>query len=370
MESHPVGSKLPCTVGHGIASEPSAETGKFTKVHPRGSTDCFLWLYKDQRGCAHGPYPEERMATWFIAGNLKMSLPVKRVCDVQFQLLGDIIKTTGRVPFQTHEQRQGTAPSDPGCSLPLTSHVIPVRDADLMSKSFPFPEMQSLYPLPRPSAVTRFLIGHGRTYDNIIPSTSYIPLLAKVEPLSDLPTLSKVQSLPSPGSTKGDAKERRPEPSGARADCKVGHQRTAMVTLVQPSPHKTRSQHKTTTGKALNKGKPATSSAPAGTATTNAKDTDEERRLAADRYFTRWSCTSLSKFPSYIHVPTFFELLRDVESNAEIREYVQMHLGDSEDVRGFAQEFIRKRAYWKWVTGRKGPLDVSEDSSGLKKRVR
>lgn len=59
--------------------------------------------------------------------------------------------------------------------------------------------------------------------------------------------------------------------------------------------------------------------------------------------------------PSYVHVPTLFELLKDVDSNEKIAEYVKMHLGGNEDVSSFTEELIRRRATWKKVTGWKSP---------------
>lgn len=276
------------------------------------------------------------MATSFMAGNLKMSLPVKRVCDTQFQSLGDMIKTLGHVPFQLQRsgQRQNTA-TDPGCILPMMPHSVPVRDTDIGPKPFPVCNEPSLYQkqtafLARPSAITRLLIDHGRTYDNLIASSHYIPLLAKVEPLSDLPGPSKSQR---------DSSKRGQQAETTAGPC------TATVSLVRTEP--------------LQNG---------GDGSVKATEYDDDpvylrRRHAVDQDFTRWSCEALSAFPSYVHVRTFFELLRDVDSNAEVREYVQMYLGNTSDAKSFADEFIRKRAYWKWVTGRGGPLDVSEDQS-------
>ncbi|XP_074924695.1 GRB10-interacting GYF protein 2 isoform X3 [Chelonoidis abingdonii] len=57
------------------------------------------WYYKDPQGEIQGPFSNQEMAEWFQAGYFTMSLLVKRVCDENFQPLGDIMKMWGRVPF-------------------------------------------------------------------------------------------------------------------------------------------------------------------------------------------------------------------------------------------------------------------------------
>ncbi|KAH8026030.1 hypothetical protein HPB51_015379 [Rhipicephalus microplus] len=75
------------------------------------------------------------------------------------------------------------------------------------------------------------------------------------------------------------------------------------------------------------------------------------RRAAADQDFTRWCYDRLGRLPSYVHVPTFFELLREVDSNSEIEEYVRQHFGSGEEASRFAHEFVQRRLQWKQLTG-------------------
>lgn len=42
-------------------------------------------------------------------------------------------------------------------------------------------------------------------------------------------------------------------------------------------------------------------------------------------------------------VPTFVTFLKDVESEYEIKDYIQNYLGDNKEVREFIKQFIDKR---------------------------
>ncbi|KAG0409761.1 hypothetical protein HPB47_013116 [Ixodes persulcatus] len=87
------------------------------------------WLYQDNQGRVHGPFSGSRMAAWFVAGNLMVSLPIKRTCDAEFQTLGQVMKAWGRVPFQSDGSHLGGGPFLPPM-LP-----VPLLQRDLWSAS-------------------------------------------------------------------------------------------------------------------------------------------------------------------------------------------------------------------------------------------
>lgn len=64
--------------------------------------------------------------------------------------------------------------------------------------------------------------------------------------------------------------------------------------------------------------------------------------------FTEWCESYLEKMNvGSIDIPTFVNFLRDVESPFEVQEYVQSYLGESKEVRDFANLFLEQRSNMK-----------------------
>lgn len=94
------------------------------------------------------------------------------------------------------------------------------------------------------------------------------------------------------------------------------------------------------------------------------RDEENLRRLfhqhSCTDEFSQWCEQALrsitnSSTVSNVHIPTFSELLKEVESPYEVYDYVKMYLGDSRETREFAREFIERRKKYKEKT----PVSVS-----------
>ncbi|KAL3209466.1 hypothetical protein MRX96_009202 [Rhipicephalus microplus] len=90
-------------------------------------SECDLWLYKDHKGCVHGPFSGACMFTWLASGRFRVSLPVKRTCDRDFQRLGQLMTTLGRLPFVADQ----TSPNQPSYS----TDKLQAADATLVALS-------------------------------------------------------------------------------------------------------------------------------------------------------------------------------------------------------------------------------------------
>ncbi|XP_064473593.1 GRB10-interacting GYF protein 2-like isoform X2 [Ornithodoros turicata] len=269
-----------------------------------GDGEAESWFCKDQQGRVHGPYPEQKMASWFASGKLRMSLAVKRIGDPEFHLLGDLIKASCCVPFQPAE---GSHDDDDD------NNDYGHDDEDPAPVASQSPEKRSS--------------GAWGGYE---------------------------------ANTADPMKPSRDNPETAVAPKQTAQPCTwASVCQGNLSDHTWSSPRKT-----LPLGDMSLFPSLGGHAFSDPKKSLWQRRREADEALTRWCYEALSELPSYVHVPTFVELLRDVESNDEIREYVRIHLGRDDDARGFAEEFIRRRAQWKWSTGRLMDCHRSADEQG------
>ncbi|XP_059489488.1 GIGYF family protein Gyf-like isoform X2 [Neocloeon triangulifer] len=65
--------------------------------------------------------------------------------------------------------------------------------------------------------------------------------------------------------------------------------------------------------------------------------------------FTAWCVQSLSALDSdvEIDIPTFVSFLKDIESPFDINDYVRSYLGNGQEAREFAKNFIEKRSKWR-----------------------
>ncbi|CAN8027535.1 unnamed protein product [Ixodes persulcatus] len=350
-----------------------------------GNNGRYLWLYRDDQGLVHGPYSEDKMASWFESGDLKMSLSVRRTCDQEFQMLGQVIKNWGRFPFKS--QGQATSSGD-------------VVDNWLVQKPIKNQRKQPRLPPGRP--ITASQVSGSRPVLPCSPECE-APFKAVLKPLPppkershcgrhDQREASKPQSafqrISAQKSTYlflGDGPQEYPkmcqavatvEPRSPREGAWGGYEKTSSQRrpIPQPTVVSTRlppSPQPSTWAGVCQKlpVEPVESweqpivienmtSFPSLEVKGDCVQQQKslwERRSAADQEFTRWSYESLKALPSYVHVPTLFELLRDVDSNEEIQEYVKMHLGEDDDVKRFSQEFIRRRFRWKELTGWKSP---------------
>ncbi|XP_075545494.1 uncharacterized protein LOC142579312 [Dermacentor variabilis] len=369
--------------------------------------DCELWLYKDRLGCVHGPFSGARMASWFASGCFRMSLPVKRTCDREFQLLGQLIKTLGRLPFShqtspdqhcSAEKQMVTAGTTPpalpsDCSPAKEKPPLGCDDKILKESQISFVDLKEK---PRPMITIKALPMTAARHPKCPPAAFVRSAERAKVPLgfrdaAELPAEDKRTK----DGTKGEVNQHEGAWGGYK-ECQAAARSFVTAAVTQPAEAKTAANRRSTA---------ATTTAPmtwakvcqktptkpqweepakqepvaienmarfpslGGKAFTDAvqnkiKNQQQSqqyawaRRIAADQDFTRWSYDRLRKLPSYVHVPTFFELLRDVDSNAEIEEYVRMHLGNGEEVSRFAQEFVQRRSQWKQLTGWKSPAEL------------
>ncbi|KAH6935986.1 hypothetical protein HPB50_012075 [Hyalomma asiaticum] len=404
-----------------------------------GYRDSELWLYKDQLGCVHGPFSGACMASWFASGCFRMSLPVKRTCDREFQLLGKLMNTLGRLPFLLHQTspnqpkysadqlpaKDGTPTSTTDCIpgnedppldydgefLKQTSSVDPQEKPRAMASIDALPMSGETQPEIPLSARVRS-VERVKAFDTANSSRSRASLVFRdtAELLAEdnhttgglkkqvnqhegawggyekyQPPARSFESAAAkqPVETKNAAGRRT---SGASADTaavavaataaaasasaaapktwakvslkaptkpQVGHERGDPAATPEPVAIENMTRFPSRGGKAF---------VDAAQSKTRNQQHDPAwaRRAAADQDFTRWSYDRLRNLPSYVHVPTFFELLRDVDSSAEIEEYVRMHFGNGDEAIRFAQEFVRRRLQWKQLTGWKSPAELCE----------
>ncbi|KAL1116396.1 hypothetical protein AAG570_004870 [Ranatra chinensis] len=59
--------------------------------------------------------------------------------------------------------------------------------------------------------------------------------------------------------------------------------------------------------------------------------------------FTQWCSAALANMSTVVDIPTFVGFLRDIESPADIHEYVKMCLGETKEALDFARQFIERR---------------------------
>ncbi|XP_065351178.1 GRB10-interacting GYF protein 2 [Cloeon dipterum] len=73
----------------------------------------------------------------------------------------------------------------------------------------------------------------------------------------------------------------------------------------------------------------------------------ESKKCSDD--FTSWCVQSLSALDSDvdIDIPTFVNFLKDIESPFDINDYVRSYLGNGQEAREFAKNFIEKRSKWR-----------------------
>ncbi|CAN8026822.1 unnamed protein product [Ixodes persulcatus] len=349
------------------------------------------WLYQDNQGRVHGPFSGSRMAAWFVAGNLMVSLPIKRTCDAEFQTLGQVMKSWGRVPFQSDGSHLGDGPFLPPM-LP-----VPLLQRDLWSASG-----TSCSPTQQPSSAREDV--HEMGSKDQPPLTSFEHENTKSPDMRPDLEEGRVSSVSNPTLMVSAFQPIQPASLGVRnlsANIHDDSQKAAVLgsnreplegacggyAMVQQQPEvrplalstcvdtassvRSHDSRGTTAWGHRNPSSARTSwnepefPAISRDASVNAPTSRElsrgeilpgpslpwERRCAADREFTRWTFEALKTLPSYVHAPTFLELLRDVDSEKEIEEYILMHLGEGDDAKKFAREFILQRRLWKNLTG-------------------
>ncbi|XP_077971199.1 GRB10-interacting GYF protein 2-like isoform X2 [Styela clava] len=80
--------------------------------------------------------------------------------------------------------------------------------------------------------------------------------------------------------------------------------------------------------------------------------------------FTEWCESYLERMNAgSIDIPTFVNFLRDVESPYEVQEYVQSYLGESKEVRDFANLFLEQRSNMSGKHNFKTPQSRTSDKS-------
>lgn len=70
---------------------------------------------------------------------------------------------------------------------------------------------------------------------------------------------------------------------------------------------------------------------------------EEHAKAAPTDELTAWCVQRLGGLQSYLDIPTVVAILKDVESPAEVHEYVQNFFGSSQDTADFARQFLQKR---------------------------
>ncbi|KAI8118474.1 GIGYF family protein [Lucilia cuprina] len=103
--------------------------------HPMtSSAPTDLWLYRDPQAKVQGPFSALEMTEWYRAGYFNENLYVRRVCDVRFRPLGDLIKIcNGQMPF-SHSH---LIPIDLN-TTPLTPPLAPVIPAQSSTQAADF----------------------------------------------------------------------------------------------------------------------------------------------------------------------------------------------------------------------------------------
>jgi PERQ amino acid-rich with GYF domain-containing protein len=67
------------------------------------------------------------------------------------------------------------------------------------------------------------------------------------------------------------------------------------------------------------------------------------RNMTISEEFMKWCQDQLQYFHVDLHIPTFVNFLREIETCAEIEDYVINYLGDSQQAKDFAQQFFINR---------------------------
>lgn len=82
--------------------------------------------------------------------------------------------------------------------------------------------------------------------------------------------------------------------------------------------------------------------------------------------FSQWCCKHLATLnKNTIDIPTFVTFLKDVESEYEVKDYIQSYLGDNKEVREFSKQFFDKRLK---IQNKQRSSDFVEMKSKNKKR--
>jgi len=82
--------------------------------------------------------------------------------------------------------------------------------------------------------------------------------------------------------------------------------------------------------------------------------------------FSQWCCKHLATLnKNTIDIPTFVTFLKDVESEYEVKDYIQNYLGDNKEVREFIKQFFDKRLK---IQNKQRSSDFVEMKSKNKKR--
>ncbi|KAL3200640.1 hypothetical protein MRX96_012921 [Rhipicephalus microplus] len=315
------------------------------------NSDCDLWLYKDHLGCVHGPFSGACMFSWLASGYFRTSLPVKRTCDQDFQLLGQLMTTLGRLPFTADPTLQNQ-PS-------YSTDKLQAAGATLAALS-PDPENEE----PPLNCNGKFFKGELLAEDNHTNGS----LKEEVEQREGAwggyekcqtarSFVSEVATQPAERKnmvcrrTSTAAVDTPAAPTTWAEVClkaptkpQCGHVRADQVGTPEPVAIENMTRFPSLGGKAFARALQSKSR-------NQRQDPAWTRRAAADQDFTRWCYDRLGRLPSYVHVPTFFELLREVDSNSEIEEYVRQHFGSGEEASRFAHEFVQRRLQWKQLTG-------------------
>lgn len=385
---------------HLRASEP---TDKQPALAPEnGDSDGELWHYKDALGCVHGPYSDVCMASWFSSGCFLMSLPVKRVCDQEFQQLGQVIKAWGRLPFLrllpsvkdggTEEPRASTLACPTNCKItpPSDSNNRKDKTASCNDIQGRPPEVVVTTKSPvtgqPPSAALLQCTSEGPGkaplgYRDVVASSENkrFGSNAKAQPFSEgawggykkcAPAARKFTSVAPLPATKIVNRRQPASPPAPLTWAKV-----CQRALDEPSCNSGPARQEPVAIENMARFPSLGGNAFADCMQKQKNQTALSRRPAYDRDFTHWSYDMLRNLPSYIHVPTFIELLKDVESSAEIEEYVCMHLGNSQEALRFAREYAQRRAQWKRQTGGRGSAGATHPrgasvGSGATSKVR
>ncbi|KAL1432888.1 hypothetical protein MTO96_001884 [Rhipicephalus appendiculatus] len=400
-----------------LRSAKPSEQQQASTPDTNGYRDCELWLYKDQLGCVHGPFSGACMFSWFASGCFRMTLPVKRTCDRDFQLLGQLMTTLGRLPFVADQ----TSPNQPNCStdkLQATDTTPVAQSPDPGNEKPPLDCNSKFFK----DGQTSFIDSHEKPVESIKAVHTTAEMHPAVPPGTRVRRAERVKAqlgfrdtaepLAEDNRTKGGPiiKEVK-QHEGAWGGYEKYQAARSFVSAASTQPAETKNAvcrrsstaavdtppAPTTWAKVCLKaptkpqcghgwGDPAGAPEPVAIENMNRfpslggkafadasqnktrnqqQDPAWSRRAAADQDFTRWCYDRLRNLPSYVHVPTFFEMLRDVDSSAEIEEYVRQHFGNGEEASRFAREFVQRRFRWKQLTGWKSPAELHEATAGV-----
>ncbi|XP_075749217.1 uncharacterized protein LOC142814374 [Rhipicephalus microplus] len=379
-------------------------------------SDCDLWLYKDHKGRVHGPFSGACMFSWFASGHFRVSLPVKRTCDRDFQLLGQLMTTLGRLPFVADR----TSPNEPSYSadrLQAADTTLAALSPDPGNRKWPLDcnskllkdgQTSLINSQEKPVESMKVVHPTVETARVVLPGTR----VHRAERLkAERGFRGNPELLAEDTSTKGGAQEVAKQHEGARGGFEKYRTARSFVSGLETQPAESKNVICRRTSTAVvdtpaaptacakvclkvptkpqcgyESGEPVRTPEPvdiekmtrfaslggkdfANASQNKTRDQHQDpawiRRAAADQDFTRWCHDSLGRLPSYVHVPTFFELLREVDSSSEIEEYVYQHFGNGEGASRFAREFVQRRLQWKQLTGWKSPAELCEASAGV-----